>query len=127
MALTLLLLIFLAPAESPEVPPRPKEVPKDAQLLVPTPMVRIYHWTRAEGAGGRVSTFVFPVIDEWPEKTWGAEIVMTPQPFCCGAKKTQLRWRQSQPLRPTTIGYLTPGSSYQLNFQFQSTQCNCHQ
>lgn len=126
MTTFLLLSLTLVSGEVPKAPPLPKEVPKDALLLVPTPMVRIYHWTRPEGSGNRIVTYVFPVIDEWPEKTWGAEIVMTPQPLCCGAKKTQLKWRKSQPLRPTQIGSVSQGSGYHLQFEFQSTECNCH-
>lgn len=129
MILTILLIVatsFIEPVPSPQVPARPKEVPSDARVTEPWPTVHVYHWTRAESAGSRVQVYVYPVIDEWPDRTWGAEIVVTPQPFCCGAKKTSLKWRKSQPMRPTVMTFLGAGSGYRLDFEFQSTDCHCH-
>jgi hypothetical protein len=110
-----------------EVPPpaRPAGVPRDASVVAPFPTIRIYHWTSVD-SDGRRRVQVFPAVDEWPEKSWGAEVVLTPIPFCCGAKRTSLKWRRSQPIRATTLAYLADGSQYQLSFEYQTSDCNCH-
>lgn len=125
MAMYALFVVLLANA-GPKEPPLPAGVPEYAQLSAPTPGVRLYHWTRIDISRERQEVIGVAVVDEWPEKTWGAEVEMTPAPLCCGVQKTQVRWRKSQKMRPTILAFLPPTSSYSLAFKFLGTDCKCH-
>lgn len=120
-----LLLADGVPEAKDKAPALPKGVPADARKQEPYPTIQIYHWVRFDSARDRQEVYMLPVILEWPDKTWGAEVEMTPDPLCCGARQTQIRWRKSQTPRPSLLGYLSPGSSYRLEFEFQRTECNC--
>lgn len=114
-----LISVLLAAGSTSNEPFRPEGVPKDALCQVVSASVRIYHWTLPHEEASKRKVMIFPVVDAWPKEAWGAEVVVTPVPFCCGAKRTLHSWRRSQRVEPIWAGTIRATSSYQLTFQFR--------
>lgn len=100
-------------------PPRPKGVPAEAQCQIVSPTVRIYHWTLPHDEAGKRKVMIYPVVDEWPKGVWGAEVTVTPIPFCCGATRTYFSWISTDRIEPRWAGTVRVGSSYRLDFRFK--------
>lgn len=100
-------------------PARPEAVPPDALCYVVSPTVRVYHWTAQHDEAVKRKVMIYPVVDEWQKDAWGAEVVVTPVPFCCGAKRTLYAWRRSERIQPVWAGTIAATSGYRLSFQFR--------
>ena len=99
--------------------PTAPKVPKSALRQVVSKDVTLFHW-RETAPGSRQSRVrAYARIAKWPEKAWGAELTLTPIPFCCGAKKKTIRWRKSQAARLRTLGAIDASEAYKLAFRFR--------
>jgi hypothetical protein len=116
------LLLAAAPMRSEEnrsSPVLPIKPPTGAQKLRVNDNVTLYHWTELADTSQERIVRIIPVVSNWPQGSWGAEVTMTPVPDCCGARIGKTSWRKSSGPQIRTAGTIAASSRYKLEFRFK--------
>lgn len=106
------------PADESASDERPSDVPAGAVKFEHDEFVAVYHWWSM--LSKRVyRVYARPVITRWPTGNWGAQVSLTPIPFCCGAKMSHKVWRKSASEEIKSMADLTTDKQYQIGFVYK--------
>lgn len=112
-------IIFLTAAFRPLLAGDLPDVPKGAKVLHVSTDVDVYHWRVWNSARDGYEVYAVPTVASWPKYKWGAEIMLSPVPLCCGAMQSAVQWRKSEPLEPKRIAEVDASRNYRLFFRFK--------
>ncbi|QDU64245.1 hypothetical protein Pan216_51340 [Planctomycetes bacterium Pan216] len=120
--LSLLVLLLVCSNARPELVAEERDdtsIPKDAQVKRISDTVSLYHWKVPNKNETSYRVYGVPKVTAWPKYKWGAEIMLTPVPFCCGARDRSVQWLKSDPQEPRFLAEVPSGRSYRLFFRFK--------